>query len=132
MKKILFITLILLGFVPLQAQNTQKMKIRLAEISIVPEYKDIYLQKAKKVGALSVEREAGVICIFPMVMQDNPLQVRIIEIYKDEAAYQQHIQSAHFLEYKNSTLKMVKDLKLIEMDALDPEAMQTIFKKLEN
>ena len=65
-----------------------------------------------------------------MVMQEAPLQVRIVEIYRDEAAYQAHIQTPHFLEYKSSTLKMIESLKLIEMDALDPEAMSLIFKKM--
>lgn len=70
-----------------------------------------------------------ILCIFPMVMQEDLSQVRIVEIYRDEAAYQAHLQTPHFLEYKSSTLKMVKSLKLIEMDALDPEAMTYIFKK---
>ncbi|WP_454952320.1 putative quinol monooxygenase [Capnocytophaga granulosa] len=52
-----------------------------------------------------------------------------MEIYRDEAAYQAHLQTPYFLEYKSSTLKMVKSLKLIEMDSLDPEAMTHIFKK---
>ena len=70
-----------------------------------------------------------ILCIFPMVMQEDLSQVRIVEIYRDEAAYQAHLQTPYFLEYKSSTLKMVKSLKLIEMDALDPEAMAHIFKK---
>ena len=70
-----------------------------------------------------------ILCVFPMVMQEGLSQVRIVEIYRDEAAYRAHLQTPHFLEYKSSTLKMVKSLKLIEMDALDPEAMTYIFKK---
>ena len=70
-----------------------------------------------------------ILCVFTMVMQEDLSQVRIVEIYRDEAAYQAYLQTPHFLEDKSSTLKMVKSLKLIEMDALDPEAMTYIFKK---
>ncbi|SQA94766.1 putative quinol monooxygenase [Capnocytophaga ochracea] len=130
MKRIFLTFIVIISCLTTQAQNREKMKIRLAEINIVPEYREEYLKRAEKVGALSVEKEQGVICIFPMVMQEAPLQVRIVEIYRDEAAYQAHIQTPHFLEYKSSTLKMIESLKLIEMDALDPEAMSLIFKKI--
>ena len=130
MKRIFLTFIVIISCLTTQAQNREKMKIRLAEINIVPEYREEYLKRAEKVGALSVEKEQGVICIFPMVMQEAPLQVRIVEIYRDEAAYQAHIQTPHFLEYKSSTLKMIESLKLIEMDALDPEAMSHIFKKI--
>lgn len=129
MKRIFLILIVMINCLTMQAQNQEKMKIRLAEITIEPQYSEEYLKKAKKVGAISVEKEEGVICVFPMVMQEDLSQVRIVEIYRDEAAYQAHLQTPHFLEYKSSTLKMVKSLKLIEMDALDPEAMTYIFKK---
>lgn len=129
MKRIFLILIVMINCLTMQAQNQEKMKIRLAEITIEPQYREEYLKKAKKVGAISVEKEEGVICVFPMVMQEDLSQVRIVEIYRDEAAYQAHLQTPHFLEYKSSTLKMVKSLKLIEMDALDPEAMTHIFKK---
>lgn len=130
MKRIFLTLIVIISCLTTQAQNREKMKIRLAEINIVPEYREEYLKRAEKVGALSVEKEQGVICIFPMVMQEAPLQLRIVEIYRDEAAYQAHIKTPHFLEYKSSTLKMIESLKLIEMDALDPEAMSLIFKKM--
>nr|WP_315012603.1 antibiotic biosynthesis monooxygenase family protein [uncultured Capnocytophaga sp.] len=130
MKRIFLTLIVIISCLTTQAQNREKMKIRLAEINIVPEYREEYLKRAEKIGALSVEKEQGVICIFPMVMQEAPLQVCIVEIYRDEAAYQAHIQTPHFLEYKSSTLKMIESLKLIEMDALDPEAMSLIFKKI--
>ena len=40
-------------------------------------------------------------------------------------------QTPHFKHYKSSTLKMVKSLKLIDMESMDKETMPYIFKKLE-
>lgn len=106
------------------------MKIRIAEIEVFPAFLEEYLAKAKNVGAISVQKEKGVICIFPMQMQENPNQIRIVEIYADEKAYQFHIQTPHFQEYKTSTLQMIKSLKLMEMNALDEQGMKEIFDKL--
>lgn len=74
--------------------------------------------------------EPGVIAIFPMYEKENPTQIRIIEMYADKNSYQSHLQTPHFQYYKTNTLKMVKDLKLIDMESLDKATMLEIFKKL--
>ena len=74
--------------------------------------------------------EAGVIAIFPMYQKGKPTEIRILEIYASRAAYESHIKSPHFQKYKTTTLKMVKSLKLVDMEALDPETMTTIFQKM--
>jgi CTP:phosphocholine cytidylyltransferase-like protein len=47
-----------------------------------------------------------------------------------EAAYKSHITSPHFKHYKNTTLKMLKALRLVDMKAIDKETMPKIFEKL--
>lgn len=106
------------------------MMIRIAEIEIVPEYLEEYKAILKEESSASIKIEPGVICIFPMYQKENPTQIRLVEIYASKAAYQAHIQSPHFQHYKTTTLKMVKSLKLVEMNTIDPESMQEIFKKL--
>lgn len=120
--------LFLISFTMTYAQK--KTKIRLAEIEVFPEFLEQYLEKAKSVGAISMEKEAGVICLFPLQIVENPTQIRVVEIYKDENAYQNHIKTPHFLAYKTETLAMVKSLKLIEMNVLNEKEMSVIFKKL--
>lgn len=78
---------------------------------------------------MSVQKEPGVICIFPMRQQRNACQIRILEIYASQAAYRSHIASAHFQAYKQGTLHMVKRLDLVDMDPLDPEGMSPLFRK---
>jgi quinol monooxygenase YgiN len=56
-------------------------------------------------------------------------QIRILEIYASEEAYQRHLKTEHFLKYKQGTLHMVKSLNLPTMRPLDPETMKQIFKK---
>jgi 4-carboxymuconolactone decarboxylase len=85
------------------AQQMQMM-VRLAEIEIAPEYLDEYVAILKKEAAASIRLEPGVISIFPMSQQEHPTHVRILEIYADRAAYESHLQSPHFEEYKSTTL----------------------------
>jgi quinol monooxygenase YgiN len=110
----------------------QEMIIRISEIEIYPQYFEEYKTILKHEAEASVRLEKGVIAIFPMFQKDNPTQVRILEIYKDQQVYQHHLKTPHFQEYKTSTLKMVKSLKLVDMEAMDLEAAVQIFKKLKN
>ena len=103
--------------------------VRLAEIEIYPQYLAEYLKCAGEVDRLSVEREPGVVCLFPIQSAEDSTKIRILEIYASEEAYQQHLKTDHFQKYKQGTLHMVKDLKLPTMKPLDPETMKLIFKK---
>lgn len=114
-----------------QAQQ-QKMLIRISEIEIYPQYLAEYSTILTHEASASVNLEPGVIAIFPMFQKENPGQIRILEMYKNQNAYQSHLKTGHFLTYKTSTLKMVKSLKLVDMEAMDPEAASTIFGKLKN
>lgn len=110
------------------AQKKDRM-VRMSEIEIVPEYLEEYKAILKEEAGASVRLEPGVIAIFPMFQKENPNQVRILEIYADKESYQSHLKTPHFLVYKTSTLKMVKSLKLVDMNPLDPETMPEMFKK---
>ena len=110
--------------------NYKTMIVRLAEIEVYPEYLQEYLKFANEVDRQSVEREPGVICLFPMQSAEDSTQIRILEIYASEEAYQSHIKTEHFLKYKQGTMHMVKSLKLPTMQPLDPETMKLIFNKM--
>ena len=112
-----------------QVPSTKEMLVRIAEIEVNEGYLEEYLAAAHNVGTKSVESEEGVICIFPMQVKDSPNTIRILEIYRDDEAYQSHLQTPHFLEYKQGTLHMVKSLQLVATEPLAPEAMPLIFKK---
>ena len=106
------------------------MMVRISEIEIHPDYLTEYNNILKEEAAASVEKEPGVLAIFPMSTKAQPTQIRIVEIYADSSAYRSHLTTPHFQHYKTSTLKMVKSLKLMDMTALDPKTMSAVFKKL--
>ncbi len=113
-----------------QIFNSDKMMIRISEIEIETEYLDDYLKILREESKASVELESGVISIYPMYQKENPTEIRILEIYADRKAYEAHLETPHFKHYKTTTLKMVKSLKLIDMNAIDGETMPVIFKKM--
>ena len=110
-------------------KNLDEMIVRISEIEIHPEYLTEYLAILKEEAAASVEKESGVISIFPMFQKEDSTQIRILEIYAHQKAYESHLETPHFKHYKTTTLKMVKNLKLVDMKALDTETMNQIFKK---
>ena len=114
---------------PVAENFNGKMIVRLAEIEVYPKHLKEYLEFANEVDRLSMEREPGVVCLFPMQSAEDSTKIRILEIYASEEAYQQHLKTDHFQKYKQGTLHMVKSLNLPTMQPLDPETMKLIFKK---
>ena len=110
-------------------KSSDDQLVRIAEIEVHPEWLGDYLKAARTVGAESVAKEPGVICIFPMQRKANPNIIRIVEIYRDEAAYKAHLQTPHFRAYKEGTPHMIKSLELVPMEPLDTDDMKLIFKK---
>lgn len=93
--------------------------IRLSHIEVYPEYLAEYLEYAKQVGEISLRTEPGVLTMYAVQEKENPYIITILETYASQEAYRKHIASKHFQRYKQGTLKMVKDLKLIDQTAVN-------------
>lgn len=100
--------------------------VRLSKVEVYPEYLEEYLIFAVKVGEISLQTEPGVLTMYGMADKDNPCMITILETYASQEAYRSHIASAHFQEYKQGTLHMVKNLSLCDQSPLNPSS------KLEN
>ena len=102
---------------------------RLAEIEVHPQYLNEYLAAAVEIQQKSLAEEPGVVCLFPTQTKEDSYQIRILEIYASQQAYEHHIKTAHFQKYKQGTLHMVKRLKLQDLQLLTPETVNRIFKR---
>ena len=112
-------------------QEMNGLIVRIAEIEVHPQYLKEYLEAARSVGAESVKKEPGVICIFPNQITEDKNKIRIVEIYRNKEAYEHHLTTDHFQTYKQGTLHMVKSLNLVDLSPLDKEAMPLIFTKIQ-
>jgi quinol monooxygenase YgiN len=111
-------------------ERSDEMVVRISEIDLEPDYLEPYLAILKVEAEASLRLEPGVISIFPMSRKDAPTAIRIVEIYASRQAYELHLKTPHFQTYKIKTLKMIKSLRLVDMEAIDAEAMTRIFRKM--
>lgn len=126
----LILIIMLVSYNAASAQQ-KEMIVRISEIEIDSNYLEEYKAILKEESEASVRLEPGVISIFPMYQKENPTEVRILEIYASREAYESHLKTPHFQQYKTTTLKMVKLLKLVDMETMDAETMTKIFRKME-
>lgn len=91
--------------------------VRIAELEIDPTEITAYKDALKEEIATSIRDEPGVLSLYAVSVKDQPSQIRIFEIYKDQAAYESHLQTPHF-KYKTETQGIVKSLKLIETEPI--------------
>jgi quinol monooxygenase YgiN len=110
--------------------ETKQMMIRISEIEIDPAYLEEYKAILREEAEASVRLEPGVISIYPMYKKESPSEIRILEMYANREAYEAHLKTPHFQKYKTTTIDMVKSLRLIDMNAIDPQTMPHIFLKM--
>jgi 4-carboxymuconolactone decarboxylase len=118
-KLALILSLMVMFSCNISAQNKNQM-VRLAKLVIDSAQLENYKVFAKEEIEASMRLEPGVITLYAVSEKDRPTHITILEIYADSAAYKSHIQSPHFLKYKNGTKDMVKSLELIETVPLVP------------
>lgn len=98
----------------------QEKMVRLAKLEIDSAHLENYKAYLKEEIEASIKIEPGVLTLYAVFEKENPTHLTILEIYADSTAYRAHIQTPHFLKYKNGTAQMVKSLQLIEAVPLIP------------
>lgn len=101
------------------AQGKTQM-VRMAKLVIDPAQLEKYKTMLKEEIETSMRVEPGVLSLYAVSEKENPSHITIIEIYADQDAYKSHVQTPHFMKYKNGTKDMVKSLELAEVDPLVP------------
>ena len=92
----------------------QDQMVRLAKLVIDSTQLESYQTALKEEIEASVRLEPGVLTLYAVAEKDNPTHITILEIYADTTAYKAHLQTPHFIKYKNGTKEMVKSLELME------------------
>jgi quinol monooxygenase YgiN len=100
------------------AENPNTRVVRLAALEIDPARVEQYKAALREEISSSIRLEPGVITLYAVSVKNHPEQVRLFEMYADQAAYESHIQSVHFKRYKAETQSMVRSLTLLETDPI--------------
>ncbi|QGL63674.1 antibiotic biosynthesis monooxygenase [Stenotrophomonas maltophilia] len=121
MKKMIIGTLISMLAGPFSVGAQEVQMTRLSKITVnadhLPAYRDALAEEVRA----SMELEPGVLSLYAVFDKEDPTRLTILEIYASRQAYEQHVNSSHFLKYKSGTLHMVKSLELVDVDPLLPE-----------
>lgn len=96
----------------------QNWMVRLAKIEIDTAFIKEYRAAIEEHTSAALKKEPGVLTLYVMQQKSDPAKITVLEIYASKKAYEEHIKTPHFLQYKNGTLHMVKKLELIDMDPL--------------
>ena len=94
-------------------QNKNQM-VRFAKLVIDSAQLENYNALLKEEIEASVRLEPGVLTLYAVAEKNNPTHITILEIYADTVAYKLHLQTPHFIKYKNGSKDMVKSLELVE------------------
>ena len=87
--------------------------VRIAELEIDPDQLPAYEAAVSEEIDESIRSEPGVLTIYAVALANKPSQLRFLEIYADEAAYRQHLESPHFKKYVQTTQPMIRARKLV-------------------
>jgi len=101
------------------AQEKTQM-VRLAKLVIDSIQLEKYKASLKEEIEASLRIEPGVLTLYAVAEKNNPTHTTILEIYADTVAYKAHLQTPHFIKYKNGTKDMVRALELVETVPLVP------------
>ncbi len=94
------------------------MIVRIPELEIDTKLIDAYRAFLTEEIEASLRLEPGVLMLNAVAVKGSPELVRIMEVYANQEAYEEHLQSPHFLKYKTSTAGMVRSLNLIDAEPI--------------
>ena len=95
-----------------------KPVVRMAELEIDPGTIETYRALLTEEIEASIALEDGVLSLNAVSIRDHPNKIRILEVYANREAYEAHLQTPHFLKYKNETSGMVTALTLVDVDPI--------------
>src|SRR6188768_2495439 len=117
---ILIITILIFVFCGQTSVQNKNQMVRLAKLVIDSTQLENYNALLKEEIETSVRVEPGVLTLYAVAEKNDPTHITILEIYADSVAYKSHIQTPHFIKYKNGTKDMVKSLELVETVPIVP------------
>lgn len=92
--------------------------VRIAELTIDSAQLEEYKTALEEEIETSIRVEPGVLTLYAVAVKGHTEQIRLFEMYRDQAAYEAHLQTPHFKKYKAVTQGMVRSLTLVETEPI--------------
>lgn len=94
--------------------------MRIANIVVDVRYLERYRAALQEGIEAALRLEPGVLTLHAVSAIDDPARFIVLEVYADQAAYEAHLKTPHFLKYKNATQDVVTSLELVDVVPLIP------------
>lgn len=69
----------------------------------------------------SLEKEPGCERFDVLQKPAQPNEIVLYEIYRDRAAFDEHLNSAHFKEFNGATAALIKNKRIVELSYLNDD-----------
>lgn len=99
--------------IPAEKENTMAY-VRWSELQIDPAQRERFTALAADNIRQTRLAEPGVLAFYAAAEKEHPNSIRVLEVYADANAYQHHLQTPHFQQFRSATARMVADRKLFE------------------
>ena len=83
---------------------------------INPEHRDVFIPRMLKQAEDSLDNEPNCGIFEVWIDSNNPNRVQLYEVYTDAAAFDDHLQSAHFKDFAETIAPMVVSRSLTTFD----------------
>lgn len=117
LKTLLPLGALMLGLVfhsTLPAQQKPVPFVRLADIRIDPAQLEAFKVATIRHAEATLRNESGVLALHAIAEKGSPENIRVFEMYVDAAAYEAHLRTPHFQEFRASTEAITKSRTLFD------------------
>lgn len=83
----------------------------------VDRFMPLMLNNAKS----SLEAEPGCERFDVLHVAGRPQHIVLYELYRDRAAFQEHLKTRHFVEFNAATASLIREKKVVELSYLNDE-----------
>ncbi|QBB72503.1 antibiotic biosynthesis monooxygenase [Pseudolysobacter antarcticus] len=90
--------------------------VRIAQLDVDPRHLEEFTAALQEIASTSMREEPGVFTLYAVSLKENPHRFQVFEMYKDEAAYNAHRETAHFQKFFETTRKMVTSRTFLDVD----------------
>ena len=96
------------------AAETGQPIMRIFEFVIAPDQIAAFMEAGRQNLEASVRDEPGVISMYCVTDKTDPTKLYVVEVYRDQAAYEAHIKTPHFTRFVSEIQGKVVSRRVIE------------------
>lgn len=102
----------------LAKEQSEQFYIRLIKIEIDSTTIEAFNQLAINVMLPGIKREPGVLVMYAVAEKKDPTHISVLEVYENLDAYDKHINTSHFLAFKEESKKSVKSIRFVDVNPI--------------